>query len=179
MRVFVSLLICATALLAGEHSGQRAPGFALPDMNLKIYDLADYRGKVVLLEFFQTDCPHCAAFAATVKQVKEKYGDKIAVLAVANSPHDNANSVNNYIAANKIDYPVVFDMGQMEYSYLRKPTVDNPYIFIIDGNGTIREDVGFSAFTQDVFEGHGLFPILDRVLNANASMAGKPMDKKK
>ena len=41
------------------------------------------------------------------------------------------------------------------------------------------DDLGFSAFTKDVFEGQGLFQLLDRALNANASMAGKPMDSKK
>ena len=179
MRVIVSILLCATALLAGEHAGQRAPGFALPDMNLKIYDLADYRGKVLLLEFFQTDCAHCATFAPIVNAAKKKYGDKLAILAVANAPHDNASTVTRYIDANNVDYPIVFDTGQMEYSYLRTFTVDNPYIFIIDPNGVIRDDLGFSAFTKDVFEGQGLFQLLDRALNANASMAGKPMDSKK
>jgi peroxiredoxin len=180
MRVFISILICATALLAGEHTGQRAPGFALPDSTLsKMYDLADYRGKVLILEFFQTDCPQCVAFVPILKEAERKYGDKIAILSVANVPHDNANTVARYIDANKLDYPVIYDQGQMEYSYLRKTTIENPYIFIIDGNGVIRDDIGYSAFTKDVFEGKGLFPIIERVLNSNASIMGKPMGSKK
>lgn len=179
MRAFIFFLICATALLAGEHTGQRAPGFALPDSNLKVYDLADYRGKILILEFFQTDCQPCGSFAPILKAAKEKYGDKIAILAVANSPHDNANTVERYIEAHKIEYPVVFDQGQMEYSYLRKLTIENPYVFVIDGNGVIRDDLGYSAFTKDVFEGQGLFPVIDRVLNSNASVVGRPMGSKK
>ncbi len=42
---------------------RRAPGFALPNSQMKVVDLADYRGKIVVLEFMQTTCPHCAAFA--------------------------------------------------------------------------------------------------------------------
>ncbi len=179
MRAFISILICAAALLAGEHTGQRAPGFALPDSNLKMYDLADYRGKILLLEFFQTDCPACIAFIPVLKEVKQKYGDKVAILSVANVPHDNASTVARYIEATKIEHPVVFDQGQMEFSYLRKTTIDNPYIFIIDGNGVIRDDIGYGPFTRDVFEGKGLFPIIDRVLNSNASIMGRPMDSKK
>ncbi len=179
MRAFLLSLICASVLLAGEHTGQRAPGFALPDANLKVYDLADYRGKILILEFFQTDCPQCVTFAPILNEAKQKYGDKIAILAVANSPHDNANTVARYVEANKIDYPVVFDQGQMEYSYLRKLTIDNPYIFIIDANGVIRDDIGYSAFTKDVFEGKGLFPVIDRVVNSNASIVGRPMGSKK
>jgi hypothetical protein len=66
---------------------------------------------------------------------------------------------------------VLFDSGQMEFSYIRKMTVDNPYVFVIDGNGVIRDDFGYSAFTKDLFEGNGLFAVIDRVLNSNASMA--------
>jgi thiol-disulfide isomerase/thioredoxin len=179
MRTFVSILICASALLAGENAGRRAPGFALPDSNLKMYDLADYRGKVLVLEFFQTDCGPCVAFAPVLKEAQQKYGDKIAILAVANVPHDNATTVARYLAATNAGYAVIFDQGQMEFSYLRKTTIDNPYLFVIDGNGVIRDDVGYGAFTRDVFEGKGLFPIIERVLNSNASVIGKPMDSKK
>jgi peroxiredoxin len=173
MRTFTCILLCAAALAAGEHSGRRAPGFALPDANMKVYDLADYRGKVVVLEFTQTDCSHCADFAPVLNQVQQKYGAKVAILAVANSPHDNADAVERYKAAHKITYPVVFDSGQMEYSYLLKGTVDNPYVFVIDANGIIRDDFGYSAFTKDLFEGSGLFPVIDRALTPNASMIPK------
>jgi peroxiredoxin len=173
MRTLIPLLLCAAALIAGENTGRRAPGFALPDSNMKFYDLADYRGKVVILEFTQTDCGHCADFAPVLNQVQQKYGGKVAVLAVANSPHDNADKVEQYVAAHNITYPVLFDSGQMEYSYVRSPVVDNPYVFIIDGNGVIRDDFAYGAFTKDLFEGNGLFAVIDRALSPNASVAPK------
>jgi peroxiredoxin len=173
MRIFVSLILCATALMAGEQTGRRAPGFALPDVNMKLYDLADYRGKVLILEFTQTDCEHCAAFAPVLNQVQPRYGDKVAILAVANSPHDNADTVGQFKAKHRIAYPVLFDSGQMEYSYVRKMTIDNPYVFVIDGNGVIRDDFGYGPFTKDLFEGNGLFTVIDRVLDSKASLIPK------
>jgi hypothetical protein len=68
---------------------------------------------------------------------------------------------------------VLFDSGQMEYSYVRKMSIDNPYVFVIDANGVIRDDFGYSAFTKDLFEGSGLFAVIDRALNPNASMIPK------
>jgi len=175
MRTFVSLLLLsAAALVAGEHTGRRAPGFALPDSNMKFYDLADYRGKVVLVEFMQTDCDHCAAFVPVLSQVQQKYGARVAILSVVNGQHDNATKVRQYIAGHKVTYPVLFDQGQMEYSYLLKGTVNNPYLFLIDGNGTIRNDWEYGPFTRDVFEsGKALFAEIDRLLNANAPAAPK------
>jgi len=173
MRTFTPLLLCAAALFAGEQTGRRAPGFALPDANMKIYDLADYRGKILILEFMQADCVHCADFTAVLERVQKQYGAKIAILAVANTPHDNANTVGKFASDHKIAYPIVFDQGQMEYTYVRKFTIDNPYVFVIDGNGIIREDFGYGAFTKDMFDGNGLAGVIDRVLNSNASMAPK------
>jgi peroxiredoxin len=173
MRLPIAILLCAAALFAGENTGRRAPGFALPDSKMNFHDLADSRGKIVLIEFTQTDCAHCAAFAPILNQVQQKYADKVVILAVVNSPHDDGSKVAAYIAGHKITYPVLFDSGQMEFSYVRKPSVDNPCLFLIDGNGTIRNDWSYSPFTRDIFEGKALFTEIDRLLNASFSAAPK------
>ena len=76
MRTIVATLLCALALSAAE-PGQRAPGFALMDSKGDLHDLYDFRGKPVIVEFMQTTCPHCAAFAGTLERVQAKYGNKI------------------------------------------------------------------------------------------------------
>src|ERR1043165_6096496 len=99
MRLLPTVLVCAAALCAAD-APRRAPGFALPDSRMEIHDLYDYRGKPVLLEFMQTTCPHCAAFADVVQKVKDKYGDKVQILAVANPP-DSQATVGRYIEGHK------------------------------------------------------------------------------
>jgi len=173
MRLSITILFCAAALFAGENTGRRAPGFALPDSQMNFHDLADYRGKIVLIDFTQTDCPHCATFAPILNQIQQKYAGKVVILAVVNGGHDNAPKVTAYIAGHQIAYPVLYDSGQMEYSYVRKPTVDNPCLFLIDGNGIIRDDWSYSPFSRDIFEGKGLFTAIDGLLNANFSAAPK------
>jgi len=157
-----ALLISAPALFAAD-SSRRAPGFSLPDTNQRQYDLADYRGKVVILEFMQTTCPHCNAFADVLEQVQQKYGDRVAIISVVNPPDDQPK-VRSFIAAHKIIYPMVFDCGQVAYSYLRTPSFDIPHVFLIDGDGGIREDFGYTPATRDIFEGKGIFSHLDTLL---------------
>jgi peroxiredoxin len=169
MRTILALLLSAAALFAGDNSGRRAPGFALPDSRMQIYDLADYRGKIVLLEFMKTDCPHCAAFADVLDRVQQKYGDKVAILAVVNSQKDNQNTVAQYISSHRITYPVLFDASQMQYSYMRSMSFDTPHVFLIDGGGTIRNDWGYGLLTRDIFEGNGLMPEIDSLLPAKAA----------
>jgi thiol-disulfide isomerase/thioredoxin len=145
---------------------RRAPGWALVDSTGKMHDLMDYRGKVLVLEMMQSTCPHCAAFADILAQVPQKYGDQVAIVAVASIPQDNAETVKQYVAGHKVTYPIVFDAGQMQYSYILKGRVDLPYVYIIDQSGNIRGDYGYGVTTRDVFEGKRLFTELDRLVGA-------------
>ncbi len=170
MRIPLSVILCGVAVFAAD-SGRRAPGFSLPDVKGQQHDLADYRGKVVVLDFIQTTCPHCNAFAGILNEAQQRYGDRVAVLSVVNPP-DDASKVNNFIAAHRLIYPVVFDSGQVAYSYLRSPSFDIPHLYLIDPNGYIREDIGYSDAQKDLFEGKGLFAHIDAMLAAGPAPGG-------
>jgi cytochrome c biogenesis protein CcmG, thiol:disulfide interchange protein DsbE len=178
MRFLLAALLCAGSLLAsGEHSGRRAPGFALPDGSFNYYDLQDFRGKILILDFMSTNCPNCATLSGVLEKVKAKYGDKVAVLSVVNSRSDNQNTVARYAAAHKVTGPIVFDSGQVAASYLKitpqRPSFSVPYIFVIDQQGIIRHDYGYNLLSKDIFEGSGLFPVIDRMLAGGAAPAKK------
>lgn len=168
MRLFFSFLLAGSALLAsGELSNRRAPGFTLPDMNYRYYDLQDYRGKIVLVDIMRTECPHCQALTRTLERVKAKYGDKLVVLAVVNPP-DTGASVMQYTRTMGTTSTFLLDCGQMAASYLKatpqKPAFDVPHLFLIDGNGWIRNDFAYDALTRSIFEADGLFAEIDKLL---------------
>jgi peroxiredoxin len=167
---FLGLSVVAGGLLfgSGELSNRRAPGFALPDLGyLHTYDLQDYRGKVVVIDIMSTTCPHCLLLATTLEQVKGKYGDKVQVLSVV-LPPDTADTVAKFIRTNNVTVPVLYDMGQMTISYFNaKPgqgQVSVPHVFLIDKQGTIRNDFQYDDKSKAVFEGPGLFAEIDKLL---------------
>ena len=167
MKRILTLLFCAGMALTAQQALRRAPGFALPDgITGQIRDLYDYRGKVVVLEFMKTTCPHCANFADILGQAQLKYGDRVTILSVANTNDDNPASVKQYAMGHKVTYPILFDLGQMAYSYVQKPSMDLPHVYVIDQNGYIRSDYAYGITTRDIFEGHALLTEIDRVLNA-------------
>jgi peroxiredoxin len=176
--VLASLLtiIPGTPVGAADIAGQRAPGFSLPDLNLKQHDLQDYRGKVLLIEIMKTDCPHCRQFAQILDKVKAKYADRVGIVSVVHPP-DNQKTVKEYTVANKIGFPVLFDCGQMAISYLmatrtkigpQDNTITLPQVFIVDGNGMLRKYFSYSESTHPIFEGDGIFREIDQVLSARA-----------
>jgi peroxiredoxin len=174
-RIWAGLLLSALSLLAaGELSGRRAPGFALPDLNLNYHDLADLRGRVVLIEIMQTTCPHCKTLSANLEKAKQKFGNKIAVLYIVNPP-DNQGTVKGFLAQNGVTSPVLFDCGQVSASYMmitpQRPSISVPHLFLVDQNGFIRNDFGHSEANKNILEGNGLDAEISKVLSSPAAPA--------
>jgi peroxiredoxin len=157
-----------TVWAANELSSRRAPGFSLPDGNIKQHDLADYRGKVVLLNFMKTDCPHCGAFSKVLAAAQEKYGDRLQVLSVVNTPPETQKTVQGYLAEHGIDLLMLFDCRQVAYSYFKlspqRKSFEVPHFFVIDRRGWIREDYGYNVLNRGIFEEDDLFPIIERYI---------------
>jgi peroxiredoxin len=162
--VFIICTLAALALAQGL-SGRRAPGFSLPDSSFSQHDLADYRGKWLLLDFMRTNCPHCQALSKLLESKKAQYGGKVDVLSIVLSPPDDQNTVRTYTSQLKITSPIVFDQGQVTLSYLKlspsNPSFDTPHLFAIDPNGNIVrdwnpgdvDDKGFPAVLDAVVSG--------------------------
>lgn len=158
-----------TAMAAGALSNRRAPGFSLPDSTMKQHDPLDYRGRILLLEFMQTHCPTCKTQSGVLEQIKAKYGDKIQILSVVVMP-DTIDNVKAYIKDNNITSPILFDCGQMTASYLmitpQNPTVKFPHLFLIDANGTIRQDFDSSDAAKGRVNAKALAAELDKLLQS-------------
>jgi len=169
------LIATLAALSAGAalaQIGRRAPGFSLHDLKWVQHDLQDYRGKILVLEFIKTDCPHCGVFARLLEEIKASYGGKVAVLAFV-LPPDEQGAVERFAAQAKVTYPILFDCGQAAYSYILPDPLSGgaitfPHAYLIDSSGIIRGDWVFGPQTKDIFEGRGLNVAIDKLL------AGKP-----
>jgi peroxiredoxin len=170
--VFLLTLLLAAMLApaygAGELSNRRAPGFSLPDSTLKQYDVQDFRGKIVLIDFMMTNCPHCQAFSKILEQIKARFGDNVMILEVVNYASDNASTVAEYIKTSHVSVPVLFDCGQMAASYLKltssRRSIDLPHVFLIDRRGIIRNDYANTEANKAIFEGAALTFEIERML---------------
>ena len=158
--MIAGLLLAASLCSAQGLSNRRAPSWNLPDSTLKRYDLLDYRGKWLLLDFMVTNCVHCKALGGILEKVQSKYGvAKLAALSITVTPPETQATVTKYIKENKLTVPILFDMSQVAAIYLKitpeKPSFDTPHLFIIDPAGNIVRDWGYSEATKSVLEGDG------------------------
>jgi peroxiredoxin len=118
--------------------GAPAPQFSLQDQNGKMHALADYSGKLVVLEWFNEECPVVVRHykADTMNSLASKYAAKDVVWLAINSTNGKTNDSNKAAAAEwKIDRPILNDStGQVGHLYGAKTT---PHMYIINKDGTL------------------------------------------
>lgn len=89
--------------------GRPAPDFSLPDPSGKVHALADYRGKVVVLDFWATWCGPCRAAMPSIQKLHEKFrdrGGRVAVFGVNCWENGNAEA---YMKQNNFTYGLLLN----------------------------------------------------------------------
>lgn len=120
---------------------RKSPEYAIELLGGKQILLSSYRGKVVLLEFLLTTCPHCQRAAQTISALNTELGPKgFQPLGVAVNP-DAAQVVGNFINQFKPNFPVGYSKVEPMMVYMGLNPVERwvvPQIVLIDKKGQIR-----------------------------------------
>jgi len=110
-----------------------APDFILKDIEGKSVRLSDYRGKVVVLEFWATWCPPCKLAIPEFNSLYEKYiGREFEVLAV--SIDEDSSGLRSFAKEYGISYPVLADNKNVAELY---GITNIPTTIIINKEGII------------------------------------------
>lgn len=112
----------------------QAPDFALKDLNDKEVKLSDYRGKVVLLNFSTTWCPHCRTIILYLKELYDQYKEEDFVILNIDI-QESKKRVSAFAARFKIPYRVLLDTDA-KVTILYK-VVGVPNLVLIDREGII------------------------------------------
>jgi peroxiredoxin len=121
--------------LKSEGQRQTAPNFSLKDADGNPVHLADYRGKVVLVNFWATWCGPCEVEIPWFVEFEQKYRDQgFAVLGLS-MDDDGWKSVRPYIASHKINYRVMIASEVVSQQF---GDIDSlPTSFVLDRQGRI------------------------------------------
>ena len=123
--------------------GQAAPDFSLPGIDGKTYTLSGLKGKVVLLEFIATWCPHCQNEAPAMNDLYNAYNSKgVEFIDINATPrgHDNKSPATTtdlvwFRDQFNVPFPMLFDKtlkSTADYGILGYPS-----IYIIDKAGKV------------------------------------------
>lgn len=132
-------------------SAQEAPDFTLTDLTGQKVSLSDYKGKVILLDFWATWCGPCKMEIPSFIQLQEQYGDDVVVVGVS-LDQGGPRVVEPFAKKNGINYPIVYGDGSVVQAYGGIRGI--PTTFVIDRDFNIqRKYVGYTdhkVFENDI-----------------------------
>jgi tetratricopeptide (TPR) repeat protein len=113
---------------------KKAPDFVLKNLDSQDVSLSDYRGKVVLLDFWATWCGPCRAELPHFQKLMDSYKDNPLVVFVTVSADITVEAVKKFIKGNKYTFTVLLSKGTTEAFGVQ----GIPVLFVIDRDGKIR-----------------------------------------
>ena len=143
LTVFALLGLVSTALAAAE-VGKPAPDFTATDINGQTHKLSDYKGKIVILESYNLDCPFCRNHYQTgaMQELQRDLAAKGVVWLIVNSvspkhpSHRTAEAARKEWASQKMSATAWLDdsSGEVGKAYGMRTT---PHMFVIDSKGVL------------------------------------------
>ena len=147
---------------------ETAPAFTLKDIDGNRVSLADYAGKIVVLDLWATWCKPCiASFPAMQSMVEKHPGVAFLFIEVDEKEKDRLPRVKSFIEKRNYPFTVLIDEPVEPNSLKYKITSAYkpngiPAKYIIDKNGTLRfKTSGFDTDTELVNELEAMFTILN------------------
>jgi peroxiredoxin len=143
--------VLAVLVYMGLTQKASAPALTMTTLSGQTIDLAQLRGKTVVVNFWATSCPGCVKEMPQLVDVYQRYhGKGLEIVAVAMN-YDPAENVRQFTAEQRLPFPVVMDtQGDIAHAFGEVKLT--PTSFVIDADGHIAEqtigDLDFARLRQ-------------------------------
>ncbi len=136
----VALLVLSSGSISAQEKSKYidkpAPGFSLFDLDGQKVKLSDFKGKVVLVDFWATWCGPCLRAMPYIQTLHEKYKEDGIIVLGINSWERKPDKVKTVLKAKKISYNILLDPKNVVIGKYGVKGI--PSFFIIDKEGIVR-----------------------------------------
>jgi peroxiredoxin len=143
----MSILLAGLAIVLSSSvmaQKQKAPDFSLHSADGVVHQLSQYKGKVVVVNFWATWCGPCRQEIPDFIEAYKKYKDKGLEIVGISLDQDGWTKVTPFVKQNRINYPVVLGTEQVVENYGGVNAIPSTFLVDRDGNivdkhvGTVR-----------------------------------------
>jgi thiol-disulfide isomerase/thioredoxin len=121
----------------------RAPDWKLADLNGKIVNFSDFRGRVLILDFWATWCGPCRIEIPHFVELQKQYGNKGLTVIGVSLDEQGPEVVKQFVKQLGVNYPIVIGNEKVAEAY---GGIDGiPTTFVIDRQGRIvSQHIGYN-----------------------------------
>jgi peroxiredoxin len=124
---------------------QPAPDFELPDPDGVLHRLSDYRGRIVVVNFWSCECPHSERTDRAILAMIVQWGEDVALLSIASNRIETVDAVAQAARTRRV--PLVLLDTKDEVADLYE-ALTTPHVYVIGRDGILRyrgavDDVAF------------------------------------
>jgi thiol-disulfide isomerase/thioredoxin len=135
--VFAAVTLASAAPVSILRQELKAPQFALKDLNGRIVRLSDYKGKVVLINFWATWCPPCRAEMPDLVRLQREHGKEgLQIIGITYPPEQRAR-VRRFARGLKVNYPIILGTREIKARFSSDETL--PLTIVINRDGKVIE----------------------------------------
>jgi hypothetical protein len=114
---------------------QPVPDFSLPDQNGQLHRLSDYRGEIVLVNFWSAECPWSERADQSLIELSNRFPEQVVMLPIASNVNESDEMIGGAIHQRGIRF-VLRDAGCGLADLWQAQTT--PHAFVIDQSGALR-----------------------------------------
>jgi thiol-disulfide isomerase/thioredoxin len=119
----------------GNPTDDKAPDFALKSFDGKTVKLSDYKGKVIIIDFWATWCPPCRKGIPDLISIQNDYKKDVVIIGISLDGEKTLKDVPGFVKSYGINYPIVYGDDKVVAAYGGIEGI--PTAFIVDKKGNI------------------------------------------
>ena len=112
-----------------------APDFELPDLQGKLHRLSDYRGRIVIVNFWSCECPHSERTDRSTMACLVQWGAEVELLSISSNRNESAQCVAEAVNARRLPRVLVDAEHVVADLY---QAITTPHVFVVDRKGILR-----------------------------------------
>jgi peroxiredoxin len=112
-----------------------APDFRLPDLHGQLHKLTDYRGKIVIVNFWSCECPHSERTDRSMIDCLAEWDGNVELLSIASNRNESVQSVEEVSKTRSLP-GVLLDAEHVVADLYE--AITTPHVFVVDRDGILR-----------------------------------------